>query len=196
MSEAALATTALEDQIREASAARDFEGAVTLAIRGYGPELLGYLNAMLRDATEADDVFSRVCENLWSGIENFSWLSSFRTWAYTITRNACVTFVRGARKRQSVPLSSAPLAALAEEIRTRTVTYLRTETKDKLAEIREALDPDDQTLLILRIDRKLAWRDIAMVFEGDGGGSLEQRSAALRKRFERLKLELREQLGR
>jgi RNA polymerase sigma-70 factor (ECF subfamily) len=189
-----LSQEALERAIRTACEAATWETALTIAIRGYGPELLGYLNALLRDPSEADDVFSTACENLWVGMSRFGWQSSFRTWAYAVTRNACISHVRGGRKKRGVPMSTTTLGAIAAEIRSQTASFLRTETKDRLAEIRAALDPDDQTLLILRIDRKLPWRDIAQVFGDDDG--IEARAASLRKRFERLKADLREQLGR
>ncbi len=184
----------LEQAIRTAS---DREAATTIAIRGYGPELLGYLNAILRDPAAADDVFSGVCEKLWRGLPEFGWESSFRTWAYTVTRNAFVSFLRGQRRAPSSP-GNASLDAIVAEVRTRTATFLRTETKDKLAEVRDALDPDDQTLLILRIDRKLPWRDVARVFEAEPAteAALDKRAAALRKRLERLKVELRARIAK
>jgi hypothetical protein len=48
-------------------------------------------------------------------------------------------------------------------------------------------------LLVLRIDRRLAWDDVARVFAGPGASSAEikKHSAALRKRFERIKAELK-----
>lgn len=56
---------------------------------------------------------------------------------------------------------------------------------------------DDQTLLILRVDRGLSWRDLALVMsDGEVGslsetelGSMERR---VRQRFKRLKDRLRE----
>ncbi len=97
------------------------------------------------------------------------------------------------RRKRDVQLSTAALAAIAAEVRSQTASFLQTGTKDRLAQIRAALDPDDQTLLILRIDRKLPWREIAQVFEAEAD-AVEQRAAALRKRFERLKADLRDQL--
>jgi RNA polymerase sigma-70 factor, ECF subfamily len=186
-----------ERQIREACTAASWEAAATIAVRGYGPELLGYLNALLRNAVEADDVFSIVCERLWRGLPAFAWQSSFRTWAYTVTRNAHVSYRRGAHHKKVVPLESAALEAIVAEVRS-TATFSRTAKEDKLADLRASLDPDDQTLLILRIDRKLPWRDIAQVFEPEDAtpAALDRRAAALRKRLERIKTELRERLGR
>ena len=62
------------------------------------------------------------------------------------------------------------------------------------AEIRKQLDPDDQTLLVLRVDRDLAWRDIAIVMLGEAAVDAEvtKKAAALRKQFERVKERLRE----
>jgi RNA polymerase sigma-70 factor, ECF subfamily len=65
----------------------------------------------------------------------------------------------------------------------------------RVAKLRAELDPEDQTLLILRVNRQLPWRDIARIMTDEGDASdddeLKRRAAALRKRFERLKEELR-----
>jgi len=57
----------------------------------------------------------------------------------------------------------------------------------RLEAARAALDREDQQLLVLRIDRKLAWADIADVM------SIE--ASALRKRFERIKQRLRAEVA-
>ncbi|HZJ66037.1 MAG TPA: hypothetical protein VFD36_21170, partial [Kofleriaceae bacterium] len=66
--------------------------------------------------------------------------------------------------------------------------------RDVYAEIRTELDDDDQTLLILRVDRNLAWRDIAQVLLGEDArpGELTRKAATLRKQYERVKVRLRE----
>lgn len=185
----------LEADVRRACDDEAWELAATIAIRGYGPELINYLNALLRDPTQADDVFSTVCEHLWTGVKRFSWHSSFRTWAYAVARNACATHVRGVKRK--APTTSS-IGALVQQVRTQTASFMRTETKDRLAEIRAALEPDDQTLLILRVDRQLAWREIAQVFEDEEatGDALDKRAAMLRKRFARLKDDLRDALAK
>ena len=68
-------------------------------------------------------------------------------------------------------------------MRTTTAAHLKSEVKDKLAQLRTSLDPAEQTLLVLRVDREMSWQDIAVVMSAEG----ETVSApALRKRFERL----------
>ena len=44
--------------------------------------------------------------------------------------------------------------------------------------------------MILRVNRQLPWRDIAQIIDDDAE-DIDKRAAALRKRFERLKDELR-----
>jgi rhodanese-related sulfurtransferase len=58
-----------------------------------------------------------------------------------------------------------------------------------LAAIRAALTPEEQTLLVLRLEREFSWREVAEVLAEDGRPPPE---AELRERFERIK----EKLGR
>jgi RNA polymerase sigma-70 factor (ECF subfamily) len=188
--------TELEARIRAAATAARWSDAITVALQGYGDELLGYLVAVLRNETDAGDAFAILAEDAWRGLPRFRWECTFRTWAYGLARHAMGRIRRDPHRRRAAPLEDAPLSALIEQVRSRTATFLRTETKDKIAELRAQLDPDDQSLLILRLNRGLPWRDIARVLAPEGGdtsnAALDRQSAALRKRFERLKTELKE----
>jgi RNA polymerase sigma-70 factor (ECF subfamily) len=186
---------AVEARIRAAADAARWSDAATAALTGYGDELLGYLVAMTRSETDAGDAFSLFAEDLWKGLPKFRWECTLRTWAYGLARHALARIRRDPHRRRALPLTEARVEALVEEVRSRTATFLRTETKDKIAKLRAELEPDDQTLLILRINRGLAWRDIARVLLPDGDdakpAALEKHAAALRKRFERLKTDLK-----
>jgi len=185
----------LEDEIRAHCEAGDHGVAATVAIKGYGPEVLGYLVATARTETDATDAFALFCEDLWRGLPRFRFGASVRTWAYTLARHALYRVARDPeRRRPKVPPSDAPeLAHLADAVRTSTLMHLRTEVKDKVAALRAQLDEEDRTILVLRIDRKLAWQDIARVLADEEIADAEatRRSAALRKRFERIKERLR-----
>jgi RNA polymerase sigma-70 factor, ECF subfamily len=56
--------------------------------------------------------------------------------------------------------------------------------KSEVQKLREQLTADEQTLLILRIDRALPWDDVAEIMDVD--------AASVRKRFERVKDKLRD----
>lgn len=188
---------ALEAQIRGLCDAQQWGPAATTALRGYGPEVLGYLSAMCRTETDAAEVFSSFCEDMWKGLPKFRWQSSFRTWAYTLARHALYRLGRDPQRRRerNVALSDSPeVFELAEQVRTTTMIHLRTETKNKFTALREQLEPDDRTLLILRVDRKLAWNEIAEIMTDEAEPTPEQlrrNAATLRKRFERAKERLR-----
>ncbi len=190
---------ALSEAVRACLAAGEVAGATTRIVEGYGPQILGFLVALTRCDADAHDAFSQFCEDLWRGLPGFRWQSSLRTWSYTLARNAlCRQRAASQRHGPHLALSDAPeLAGLAAHVRTATPESRRTETRARFAALRERLDPDDHTLLILRIDRRMPWHDIAEILGGPAEpAALRRRAAALRKRFERLKVTLREHLRR
>src|SRR6185295_13645860 len=101
--------------------------------------------AQHRDDTDADEVFSLFSERVFRGLPGFGWSSSLRTWAYTVARNASVNFIRDrrARGRHERPARSAEIVAVEQEVRTATPPHRRTEARDKLAAIRDALPAED-----------------------------------------------------
>jgi RNA polymerase sigma-70 factor (ECF subfamily) len=179
---------AIEADIARALDGGDYAGSATAAIRGYGPQILGYLSRLLRDEESADEVFSAFCEDLWKGIAGFRRDCSFRTWAYKLAWHAAVRFQKSPHRRRVRRLGTTEASALADQVRTTTALELREEAKDHLTELRRALTEDEQTLLILRVDRAMTWGEVAEVMSGEDGKVDE---VALRKRFERIKEKLR-----
>ncbi|MCU0682487.1 MAG: sigma-70 family RNA polymerase sigma factor [Polyangiaceae bacterium] len=185
-----------EATLREWHERGDFAAVVTFALRCYGPEVLGFLVALRHDPEAVSEIFSQFCEDLWAGVPRFAWESSFRTWAYVLARHAMARHQKDAYRRRRVPLSEHPaLFELEQQVRTQTMPYLRTDVKQRAARLREKLDPDDQALLVLRVDRNLSWNDIARVLAGCASDAtpadLAREAAALRKRFERVKAKLK-----
>jgi RNA polymerase sigma-70 factor (ECF subfamily) len=180
----------LEAPIRAASEAGDLAGAATMAIQLYGAELLGFLRALGGNDDLAAESFAELSEDLWRGLSGFRWQSSLRSWLYTIARNALNQLRRDPRRRidRNVPLSLAP--DVEAVLRTATREVQRTEVKDEFRVLREQLDPEEHELLLLRLDRELAWKDIARI-TGATDDDLDARAAALRKKFERAKERLK-----
>ena len=188
-------TAAVEEAARAAWQAGRCEAAVTVLLEGYGQELLEYQIALARSDADGKEAYSRFAVRLWRALPSFRWETSARAWCYLLARHAVAEAMRTAaarRARQAVELTEAPAPALAAVPRTRTRSFLRTDARDALASARDALSPEERELLVLRIDRGLAWRDVARIMYDDADGpALERRSAALRKRFEALKARLR-----
>lgn len=180
---------ALEARIRDATAAGDFQRAATEALQLYGSELFGYLCNVARDEDLASDAFSATCERLWKGLPAFRWESSLRSWLYTIARNAMSTLRAHPSRRPERNASVSEIEDIAHKIRTATLPIHRTEVREGIRALRDELSREDAELVLLRIDRKMSWRDIARVIHE--GADPDKHTAALRKRFERAKEHLR-----
>lgn len=189
----------LEQAIRRRLEQHDHAGAATLAIRGYGAEIFGFLVTFHRDEAHAAEVFSIVGERLWRDLPAFRGDCSFRTWVYVLARRSSLNFRRDARrceKRQRPLPEGSELSAIVEQVRSETASYLRSDRRARFTALREALAPEDQMLLVLRVDRGLAWNDLARVLrdgaEPLGEVDLKREAARLRKRFQLLKEQLLE----
>ncbi len=185
----------VESAAREAWHAGDFNAATTAIIRGYGPEVMGFIGGRMQNATAADDVFALFCEDLWKGLPKFQWRSSLRVFCYVIARHAANRY--GSRVLQPgknhLGLSKAAhLSVLIDKMRTSTAAYLRTEVKTRAQKLREKLSPEDRTILILRVDKQMSWDELAAILHDDDAAVDRKRETArLRKRFQLAKRRLR-----
>jgi RNA polymerase sigma-70 factor (ECF subfamily) len=174
----------LDRQVAELRQRGDLDAAATVAIRSLGPEILGYLTALLHDSNDANEVFSQFAEDLWRGLPAFRGEASLRTWAYRLARHAALRHRRDPFRRRGERFETTQASAVAGSIIASTV--IRHERRaQQLAKLRSRLAEDEQTLLILRVDRALSWGEVAEVLAEEDGTRPEE--AALRKRFERLK---------
>jgi RNA polymerase sigma-70 factor (ECF subfamily) len=192
----------VEERIHSAFSRGDLEGAATTLLHFYGAEIFGFLVARLRNTEMASEAFADFTEDLWRGLAGFRWMCSARAWAYTLARHAASRAIRQRRRRGAhvVPLSNAgPISELAERVRSETAVVLRTKTRNRFAELREQLPVGDQMLLLLRVNRGLAWLDIARIMaRGTADEAIDLPTEALttqanrlRKRFQKAKEKLR-----
>jgi RNA polymerase sigma-70 factor (ECF subfamily) len=179
----------IEPRILELLDGGDVSGAASEALRGFGPQVLGYLTAVLRNEDDAHDVFSQFAEDLWKGLPGFRRESAVRTWAFRLAWHAASRYARDPYRKRGRPILTTEASKIAEEVRSTMSTYTPGGRADKLMKLRESLDHEEQTLLILRVDKGMSWEDVTEVMQADGEPITP---AALRKRFERLK----EKLGR
>lgn len=195
---------ALEQEIRSRHERGDLEGAAESAVRGYGNEVWNFLVALhRRDEDAAGESFSLFAEGLWRSLPGFAWHCSFRTWAYAIARRVSLRQRRDARRRaarlETLPEGSA-LSQLVQQIQREASSSSSSaagpaERRSRLLELREALPPEEQALLMLRVDRELAWNELAHVLGDDASAPLEgkalaREAARLRKRFQAIKEKL------
>jgi RNA polymerase sigma-70 factor (ECF subfamily) len=187
----------LDEEVKRLLAAHQPDDAVQRVLEKIGPEVGGYLASVAIDGDEAAEAFSAFAEDVWRGLSAFRFESSLRTWCYVIARRALARYRRGAarRRERQVPLSAlGPASRIAAEIRSQTTTWRKTEVKDKVRALREGLKEEERELLMLRVDRKLSFAEIARVLSEEGkadDAALKKSASTLRKRFERLKERIR-----
>jgi RNA polymerase sigma-70 factor (ECF subfamily) len=187
----------VEKAARAACDAGEVDRATTALIEAYGPEILGFLVARLRDPGAGGDAFSMFCEDLWRGLARFEWRCSARVWSYTLARNAANRYAVQPHRRaeRNVALSKAgALGEVVEQVRSSTLAHLRTTNKSRMRQLREQLEPEEQTILMLRVDKELSWLELARVMADEAepdDATLEREAARLRKRFQLVKGKLR-----
>jgi len=166
----------------------------TLALEAYGPEVLAFLRGIAGNEADAADLLSQVAEDLWRGLPTFRFGCSMRTWLYVLARHANARFRRGPWNQAGKRIGDEQLDSLVKQTRTITRPWMKTDVKDQWRTIRESLEPDDRALLVLRVDQKMDWKEIARITLGEGDhtdADLVRESNRMRKRFQSLRSDLR-----
>jgi RNA polymerase sigma-70 factor, ECF subfamily len=185
-----------EREILAAFEAGDLHRAAHLIVTRYGQDVLGFMIARLRSTEEGREAFAVFSEDLWRGLGGFEFRCSVRCWVYTLARNAANRHAQSRARRPSrnLPLSQHPSALLrAATVAGSTDPALRSDTKRRVRALRERLALEDETLLMLHVDRGLPWRELAQVLHGGTltDDALARETLRVRKRFERIKVQLR-----
>src|SRR5262249_50649817 len=155
----------------------------------YGPEIIGVLAVQLRSISDALEVYSMFLEDLWRGLPDFQWRCSFLASA---PQPAPPPPPPGAAARarpaprHTPPGGRADPGAVAARVRTSTAAHLRSEVKSALHDLRDELPEQDRTLLVLRIDKRMEWRDIAVAMSDAelSDAEMTREAARLRKRLQ------------
>ena len=186
----------VDEQVRALIAANDVGAAVTLAVRALGPEVMGFLAAVIHSHADADEAFAATCEQLWRSLATFEWRCSLRTWTYVIARREAARVRKNSVKRMRGQVHISELAEVIAHVRTETQPALRSSKRAAVTRLRDELPPEDRELLVLRVDRNLEWEDIALAFEEEPENATEEarkrEAARLRKRFQLVKKRLAE----
>jgi len=176
----------------------DAEAATRSVLARHGPEILSFLSVRLGGEEAGREVYALFAEDVWRGVSGYRFRCSLRIWLYILARNAASRYKRAPHRRpeRNLPISQHEASAGAHAPRDPTRPYQHTAVKQRVRALRERLSSSDQTLLILHVDRGLSFVDLARVMhDGPGlpeGELLRREAARLRKRFERLKVRLRE----
>ena len=163
----------------------DPNAAATAAVNALGPAILRYLRAVHHD-DDAEDVFQQWAEDLWRGIDGFRGECALRTWAYRLAWHASARFLRQPWRKRHTRLRSSAASRLAQSVAASTPLDRYEESLELL---RRQLEPEERTLLVLRLDLRMSWEEVSTVLAGEGKPATPE---TLRKRYQRVK----DRLGR
>jgi RNA polymerase sigma-70 factor, ECF subfamily len=187
---------AAEAEIGSRCSVGDYSAAATLILNEYGPEISSLLCSRLCSEASGQEVYSMFCEDLWRGLPGFQRRCSVRTWVYVLARHAELRYRSEPQRRPHRNLPLEDEAQLLARSRTSTAPYCKTRFRERMRELRRRLNERDELILLLRIDRKLAWSEIACVLSQSqslevDSALLAREAAALRQHFRVIKRQLR-----
>jgi RNA polymerase sigma-70 factor (ECF subfamily) len=169
----------LETQVRKLLAAGDDGAAATRVIEALGPPVLGYL-CKVHGTDDGKDVFSSWEVAVWKSLPAFRFEASLRVWSYRLAWNAAARFHGDPWRRRRERLATSAASRLPDASSSRQVGGRRGD----LEELSDELDPEETTLLMLRLQREMTWEEISAVLSEEGR---PLKPPALRKRYQRIK---------
>jgi len=179
---------ALDSEVQELLAAGRERDAAHLLLARLSPELKPFLHRLLGDAALADEALSITCEHLWRGLAGFRWECTLRSWSYIVARREASR----CRARQARAGIKQTTLSAADDVPARAPTApgLSTTGLDLLENLRAGLSDEDRDLLVMRVERDLAWKDIAVAFLEDSaaGEAVDREAARLRQRYRSIRV--------
>ncbi|HEY7816954.1 MAG TPA: sigma-70 family RNA polymerase sigma factor [Vicinamibacteria bacterium] len=125
--------------------------------RSYRSRIQGICFRYAGNRADAEDLVQEVLLRIYRGLEGFRGESSFRTWVYRITVNACLNWVA----------SRKGFDALDAEIPDRRPTIIerlvRAESRDRLRRAISELPDRQRMTVLLRVYEELSHKEIAEV---------------------------------
>lgn len=151
------------------------QGAFEQLVRANEKRVYNLALRMVGSPEDALDLSQEAFLNAWKGLASFKGDSSFSTWLYRLTSNACLDFLRARQRRQKVlgspvsldddeaPSPPAPDSAGPE------AQLERRERQRALSRALDALPPHHRQILVLRELSGLSYQELSDTLELDLG---------------------------
>lgn len=140
--------------------------ALEILIKRYLKPIYNFVYRFVGDSKEAEDIAQEVFVKAWRNLKRYDQERSFRVWIFAIAKNASIDWLK---KKKSLSFSSFEnekgenfsLASLASLDLLPDELSVQSESADKLALATESLSPQYKTVLSLRYNNQLNFREIA-----------------------------------
>ena len=154
-----------EGEIRGLCLQKNYREASEKALFEYGAEILGWLVSVVPTQQIAEDICQNFCVAFWQALPGFEWKSSLRVWAYSLARYTRNRYYRDKHRKHQPESLSQFESELSVGLSTMLSRLYQGQRLSQLAQLRRQLAEDEQTLLILRVDRELSFREIGEVMD-------------------------------
>ena len=181
----------LSEQELVAAAKRGDQDAFEALIHLYEKKVLALTRRLCANPDDAQEAAQEAFLAAWQGLPFFRGESSFATWLYRLTSNACMDLLRKEQRHQSAAGPSLddevelPVAATAGDPHAEAE---RTELKAVIAAGLQALQPEYRAVLLLREIHQRSYDEIADILDIDLG-TVKSRINRGRKQLRKFLLE-------
>lgn len=167
-------TDTTQEQRWVEAARRGDEGAFESLVRLYEKRVFALAVRMCGNPEDAAEAAQESFLAAWQGLRFFRGDSSFSTWLYRLTANACVDLLRREGRHRSAAGPSLDDEELNRDVPDSTVPSPQEEAerRELRAQIEEglrALSPEHRQVLVLREMHQLSYDEIARVLDLDVG---------------------------
>lgn len=181
----------MTDQELVAAAQQGDQAAFGVLVEKYQAMAYSLAFRMLGDSEDAADAVQDAFLNAWRALESFQGQSAFSTWLYRLTSNACIDFLRRAKRRAAVSMTvsdedeDAPHETEVPDERWSPERELeREENRRAVRDGLASLSPEHREVLVLRELEGLSYQEIAQALDLEEG--------TVKSRIARARLALRD----
>jgi len=145
------------------------EKSFEVLVKRYLRPIYSFIYRYVGSAQDAEDIAQDVFVRIWRHIKKFDQKRSFKTWVFSIAKNACIDFLR---KKKTIPFSrfekengeNALLETLADSSPLPDELLERKGIGEIFKKAMESLSPKYRMVVFLRYNDHFTFREIAEIF--------------------------------
>lgn len=173
------------------AAAGDTAAFETL-VKAYEKQVYNLALRLTGNPEDARDLSQEAFVRAWRGMGKLRSDAAFSSWIYRLTSNVCIDFLRAAKRRQAVSLTTADDGEQAQQLAIPDPKpgpeqcAIDADERRRLQQAMDALEVEHRQVLTLRVINGLSYQEIAQILdvaEGTVKSRLSRARESLRKKL-------------